>query len=162
MKCFAKVSLLLAVTTAGLTVADGSLGGPPQPGRPFAAGDGATAAWTFEFGAVRANSGKGASGRAVLRWKLRPRGTVELRVTCLELGDSMATVGGRVVRRTGRRVARRFRSATFSVKDGRPKQPDGIGALRLSKKASPTCSQPSAMNLPRVRSGDIAVEDGKP
>jgi hypothetical protein len=162
MKLFAKVSLLMTVAAAGLAVADGSLGGPPQPGRPFAAGDGATAAWTFDFGAVRGNAGEDASGRAILRWKLRPRGTVELRVTCLELGDSMATVGGKVVRRTGRRVARRFRSATFFVKDGRMKQPDGIGSLRLSKKASPTCSAPSAANLARVRSGDIAVEADKP
>jgi len=159
MNRLAKLSLILAASTIGLALADASLGGPPLPGRPFAAGDGATAAWRFEFGAVRANAGEEASGRVILRWKLRPRGTVELKVTCLELGDSMASVGGKVVRRTGPRVARRFRSATFSVKDGRTKGPDGISSLRLGKKASPTCSAPSAANLARVRSGDIAVEE---
>ena len=84
-------------------------------------------------------------------------------MTCLVVDGSTATVGGKVVRRTGRRVAKRFRSASFFVQDGRPNdQPDRIGALGLSRKASATCPQPSAVNLAQVRSGDIAVDDGKP
>jgi hypothetical protein len=158
----AKASFLVTLTAAALTLAQGSRGGPPQPG-PFVAGDGATTKWTFDFGAARPNAGGEISGRAILRWKLRPRGTVELKVTCLEISASTATVGGKVIRRTGRRVAKRFRSATFFVRDGRlDKQPDGIGTLRLSRSASAACSKPSAQNLARVRSGDIAVDDGKP
>lgn len=162
MNPYVKVSLLLVVAAAGLTLAAASFGGPPQTG-PFAAGDGMVANRTFEFGAARPKTGGEISGRAILRWNLHPRGMVELRVTCLEISGSTATVGGKVVRRTGRRVAKRFRSATFFVEDGRASgQPDRMGALRLSKRPSAKCPQPSSTNLTQVRSGDIAVDDAKP
>jgi hypothetical protein len=154
-----KAAVAITVAAAALALAKSAPGIPPS-GQPYAAGDGAVASRSFDFGAsVSKTTGK-VSGKAIIRWARRPRGMVELKVTCLQINRSRAIVGGTVVRRSGNRVARRFRSASFFVIDGRPADaPDGITPLRLSRQRSASCRLLLAGRPAEIRSGDIVVDD---
>lgn len=152
---------LLVLVAIGLgLLAAGTLQGAPGPPGPFAAGDGKAFAYGFEFGAVRSRVTGELRGSGTFSWNRRPRGSVEIRVTCLEIDGKTAVVGGRIVRRTGRRVPKRFRGVVFSVEDrsgaGRA---DRISRLQL-RSAPADCRQTGTPALSSIRSGDIAVGDG--
>jgi hypothetical protein len=152
--------LLLVLVAIGLgLVAAGTLQGAPGPPGPFAAGDGKAFAYGFEFGAVRSRVTGELRGSGTFTWNRRPRGSVEVRVTCLEIDGKTAVVGGRIVRRTGRRVPKRFRHVFFSVGDR--SSAGRADRIRLQLRSAPAdCRQTGTPALSSIRSGDIAVGDG--
>jgi hypothetical protein len=93
----------------------------------------------------------------------RPRGTVEIKVTCLTIDRNLAAVGGQIRRNSGARVSRRLRSAVFFVQDNQAtEQADRIGSLRVGRTLPAKCASSSSESLIALRSGDIAVDDAKP
>jgi len=152
-------SLVVAIA-AGLLAAGVLHGAPPPPG-PFVVGDGKAFLFEFEFGAVRSRLTGEVSGRATFSWIRRPRGTVQIQVTCVQVEGRTAAVGGKIVRRTGRRVPKRFRGAVFFVEDNqRSGQTDRISRLQLRTHAPAACPEPGSAAAGLIRNGDIAVSSG--
>jgi hypothetical protein len=151
------------VAIAGGLLAAGALHGAPPPPGPFAAGEGQAYAYAFEFGAVHSRLTGDVSGRATFSWSRRPRGSVEVRVTCLSIHENAAVVGGQIVRRTGRRVPKRFRGVVFFAEDKQGEgRADRISRLQLRRTTPSSCGRPGTAALGPIRSGDIAVDSGNP
>lgn len=153
--------VLGAAIAVGLVTAGSPQSAPGPPG-PFAAGHGKAFAYTFEFGAVRSEATGELRGSGTFRWVRRPRGSVRIRVTCLVITGRAAVVGGSIVRRTGKRVPKRFRSVVFLVEDrNRASRPDRISRLRL-RAAPASCEQTGTAAFGSIRTGDITVGDVDP